>query len=182
MRLPVIVDRLTGEVRHPRFEAVTDFRLVTASLFGAASLRPGIAHHARALPQHDARCRPARDGGAVRRLRELEIVDAGDVVNDVVAGVIPNVDPDWKCVWSSRGAGTGPFPRGVARFESVSGLFCQWRTNVSLVFSIRRMLLESSAAAPSNETRIAQAPVAERPVALPPARRWSCKCGSRYSP
>jgi hypothetical protein len=57
-----------------------------------------------------------------------------------------------------------------------------WRTNVSLVFSIRRMLFESSAAAPSNETRIAQAPVAERPVALPPARRWSCKCGSRYSP
>jgi hypothetical protein len=48
-----------------------------------------------------------------------------------------------------------PFRRGVARFESVSGLFCQWRTNVSLVFSIRRMLPESSAAAPSNETRIA---------------------------
>jgi hypothetical protein len=66
--------------------------------------------------------------------------------------------------------------------KSVSGLFCQWRTNVSLVFSIRPMLLESSAAAPSNETRIAQAPVAERPIALPPARRWSCKCGSRYSP
>ena len=33
---------------------------------------------------------------------------------------------------------------------------------VSLVFSIRRMLLKPSAAAPSNETRIAQAPVAER--------------------
>jgi hypothetical protein len=30
------------------------------------------------------------------------------------------------------------------------------------------MLFKSSAAAPSNETRIAQAPVAERPVALPP--------------
>src|SRR5438034_8993078 len=55
--------------------------------------------------------------------------------------------------------------------NSVIGLFCQWRTNVSLGFSIRRILLESSAAAPSNETRIAQAPVAERPVALPPARR-----------
>jgi hypothetical protein len=45
-----------------------------------------------------------------------------------------------------------------------------WRTNVSLVFSIRCMLPESSAAAPSNETRIAQAPVAERPFALPPAQ------------
>jgi hypothetical protein len=115
MRLPVIVDRLTGEVRHPRFEAVTDFRLVTASLFGAASLRPGIAHHARALPQHDARCRPARDGGAVRRLRELEIVDAGDVVDDVVAGVIPNVDPEleMRLVFTGRGYwplsdGSGP--------------------------------------------------------------------------
>jgi hypothetical protein len=61
-------------------------------------------------------------------------------------------------------------------------VYCQWRTNVSLVFSIRRRLLVSSAAAPSNETRIAQAPVAERPVALPHVRRWSCKCGSRYSP
>ena len=66
--------------------------------------------------------------------------------------------------------------------STVSGLICQWRTNVSLVFSIKRKLLESSAAAPSNETRIAQAPVAERPVALPPARRWSCNCGARYSP
>jgi hypothetical protein len=26
------------------------------------------------------------------------------------------------------------------------------------------------------------APVAERPVALSPARRWRCKCGSRYGP
>jgi hypothetical protein len=87
---------------------------------------------------------------------------------------------NWKCVWSSRGAGTGPFPRGVARFESVSGLFCQWRTNVSLVFSIRRTLLESSAAAPSNETRMAQAPVAERPLVLPPEIRepMSCHCYS----
>src|SRR6266487_481756 len=49
-----------------------------------------------------------------------------------------------------------------------AGLFCQWRTNVSLVFSIRRMLLQSSAAVPSNETRIAQALVAERPDVLPP--------------
>jgi hypothetical protein len=32
----------------------------------------------------------------------------------------------------------------------------------NLVFSMKRKLLESSAAAPSNETRIAQAPVAER--------------------
>ena len=70
-----------------------------------------------------------------------------------------------------------------ARCQHPAGvLYRPWRTNVSLVFSIRRMLLESSAAAPSNETRIPQAPVAERPVALPPARRWSCKCGSRYSP
>ena len=56
-------------------------------------------------------------------------------------------------------------------FSDAAGpdIYRPWRTNVSLVFSIRRMLLESSAAAPSNETRIAQAPVAERPVALPPA-------------
>ena len=47
---------------------------------------------------------------------------------------------------------------------------------------LRACCSKSSAAAPSNETRIAQAPVTERPVALPPARRWSCKCGSRYSP
>ena len=60
----------------------------------------------------------------------------------------------------------------------------RWRTNVSLVFSIRRILLASSAAAPSNETRIAQAPVAERSVALPPENQGadvSCHCYSNHN-
>ena len=48
---------------------------------------------------------------------------------------------------AARQTGSSPRPRH----------YRPWRTNVSLVFSIRRMLLESSAAAPSNETRIAQA-------------------------
>ena len=73
--------------------------------------------------------------------------------------------------------GDHPHPRGdVPPASRESGTFCQWRKNVSLVSSYRRTLCESSAAA------LCQAPVAERPVALPPARRWSCKCGSRYSP
>src|SRR6266487_598175 len=78
----------------------------------------------------------------------------------------------------------GPSDRGEwPVLNSVSGLFCQWRTNVSLVFSTRRMLLASSAAAPSNETRIAQAPVAERPVALPPRNQGAdalCHCYSNH--
>ena len=65
--------------------------------------------------------------------------------------------------------------------SSLSRQTMEWRVlrmakNVSLVSSNRRTLCESSAAA------LCQAPVAERPVALPPARRWICKCGSRYSP
>jgi len=78
----------------------------------------------------------------------------------------------------------GPSDRGEwPVLNSVSGLFCQWRRNVSLAFSIRRMLLKSSAAAPSNETRIAQAPVAERPIALPPRNQGAdalCHCYSNH--
>jgi hypothetical protein len=61
------------------------------------------------------------------------------------------------------------FPADGGRGAGGVAYFANGEQNVSLVFSIRRMLLESSAATPSNETRIAQAPVAERPVALPPA-------------
>jgi hypothetical protein len=59
--------------------------------------------------------------------------------------------------------------------EVLVAYFANGEQNVSLVFSIRRMLLESSAAAPSNETRIAQAPVAERPIALPPENQGSAQ-------
>src|SRR5437016_14616390 len=77
----------------------------------------------------------------------------------------------------------GDVGREGAHARRRAALFCQWRTNVSLVFSIRRMLLQSSAAAPSNETRIAQAPVAERPIALPPRNQGAdalCHCYSNH--
>jgi|SRR5438552_1321598 len=61
--------------------------------------------------------RPASSrSSAAGDARELEIVDAGDVVDDVVAGVIPNVDPEleMRLVFTGRGywplsEGSGPF-------------------------------------------------------------------------
>jgi hypothetical protein len=50
---------------------------------------PGIMHHPRALPQGDARRRPARDRSPVGRLRDLEVIDASDVLHDTHAGIVP---------------------------------------------------------------------------------------------
>src|SRR5947209_20584859 len=74
---------------------------------------------------------------------------------------------------------TGTLPQiEVARVKPVD----RSPPNLRLSDDLIDLLLEPSPAAPSNETRITQAPVAERPVALPPPRRWRCKCGSRSSP
>jgi hypothetical protein len=66
-----------------------------------------------------------------------------------------------------QGGGWGMWAPGHMH-AGVRAYFANGEQNVSLVFSIRRMLLQSPAAAPSNETRIAQALVAERPDVLPP--------------
>jgi hypothetical protein len=44
------------------------------------------------LPQRDDRIWPAKQGLVINRAREHEILDARNVVNDVLAGRIPNVD------------------------------------------------------------------------------------------
>jgi hypothetical protein len=50
---------------------------------------PGVAHHARALAQADPRCGPALDRSAVGRLRDLEVVDARDALDDLATDCRP---------------------------------------------------------------------------------------------
>ena len=51
----------------------------------------GVMHHPDALPQRDPRPWPAQDGCPVGRLCHLEVVHAGDVFDDAVACVVPDV-------------------------------------------------------------------------------------------
>jgi hypothetical protein len=46
---------------------------------------PALMHDPRALPQGDARRRPARHGCPVSRFRHLEIVHTGDMLDDAIA-------------------------------------------------------------------------------------------------
>jgi hypothetical protein len=48
-------------------------------------------HDPRALPQGDARRRPARHGCPVRRLCDLEIVHTGDMLDDIAGVGVPDV-------------------------------------------------------------------------------------------
>jgi hypothetical protein len=48
-------------------------------------------HHPDALPQDNARRWPARHGCPVSRFRHLEVVHASDVLDNAVAGIVPDV-------------------------------------------------------------------------------------------
>src|SRR5262252_2329910 len=50
-----------------------------------------VLDHSRALPQGDLGPGPALAGGAVGGERDLVVLDASDVHDDVVAGVVPDV-------------------------------------------------------------------------------------------
>ena len=52
---------------------------------------PALMHDPCALPQHHPRRRPARDCRPVGRFRHLEVVHASDMLNDAVAGIVPDV-------------------------------------------------------------------------------------------
>src|SRR5262249_17857893 len=68
-------------------------------------------HHPDALPQRDPRCWPARHGCPVSRLCHLEIVHARDVLDDAVAGVVPDVYAEDEV---GLGLHKGPKPGGTA--------------------------------------------------------------------
>jgi hypothetical protein len=55
---------------------------------------PATPDHPRALAQRDGRAGPALDRGPIGRLRHLEILDAGNVLDEVVAAGIPHVDAE----------------------------------------------------------------------------------------
>jgi hypothetical protein len=51
-----------------------------------------IVDHARASPQGDDCSRPSLQGGPIGRFRDFEILDSGQVFDDVLAGIVPHID------------------------------------------------------------------------------------------
>src|SRR5689334_18666701 len=51
-------------------------------------------HHPRPLPQCDLRIWPSSDGSPIRCDCRFQIIDAGDVLDDVVTSSIPNIDAE----------------------------------------------------------------------------------------
>ena len=54
---------------------------------------PAIVDDPRPLAQGDDRFRPSLHGSSVGCFRNLEILDAGKVLNDVLAGIVPHIEP-----------------------------------------------------------------------------------------
>ena len=57
----------------------------------ARLFRPAFHHYPRALAQRDPRPWPARNRCPVGRLRNLEVIDASDVLEDAVRGAVPDI-------------------------------------------------------------------------------------------
>jgi hypothetical protein len=78
-------------------------------------LLPGVMHHPDALPQGNARRRPARDCCPVGRLRHLKILNPGDVLEDAVARGVPYVDAEGKVRFGLHGRIRldSPAPRAI---------------------------------------------------------------------
>jgi hypothetical protein len=53
---------------------------------------PTLMHNPRALAQRDLRLWPSSDGRPIGCDRRFEIIDASDLLDDVVTGTIPNID------------------------------------------------------------------------------------------
>jgi hypothetical protein len=54
------------------------------------------AHYTRAVPENDPRCGPAFGRRLISRGRHLEIIDPDNVLEDLAAGMVPNVDAKLK--------------------------------------------------------------------------------------
>jgi len=107
-------------IEHERIAAGTSLLAIKlealAVRHSAASMGqsfPGVVHHSRTLPQHDARRRPARNSRPVGRFRHLEVVHTGDVLDDAPANVIPDVDAEGEVRFRLHGAVRGN-PRATA--------------------------------------------------------------------
>ena len=99
-------------------------------------------HHARSLPQGDVRRWPARDRRSVGRLRNLEVIDASDVLKDAVRGAVPDVHAEGEVSLGLHGASSDSTCPGPALF-------------ISHVVGSRRLprLLRALPAQPSREDR-----------------------------
>jgi len=74
------------------------------------SALPVLIYDARALPQGDPGCGPARHRRPVDRFGHLEIVGAGNVLDDAVASVVPDVHAEGEV----RLGFHGQVPTGLA--------------------------------------------------------------------
>jgi hypothetical protein len=63
---------------------------------GTRLFRPAFHHYPRALAQRDPRRWPAGDRRPVGRLRDLEVIDPSDVLDDAVRGAVPNIHAEGK--------------------------------------------------------------------------------------
>jgi hypothetical protein len=59
-------------------------------------VNPLLMHDPRALAQRDPRPWPARNRRPVGRLRNLEVIDASDVLNDAIRGAVPDIHAEGK--------------------------------------------------------------------------------------
>src|SRR5207247_369288 len=65
-----------------------------APLRQGSLFRPIPLHYPRALAKGDLCPRPSSYGCPIRRDRRLEVIDAGDMLHDVIAGRVPDIDPE----------------------------------------------------------------------------------------
>jgi hypothetical protein len=72
-------------------------------------------HHPDTLPQRDPRHRPARDGGPVDGFGHLEVVGSGDVLDDAVASIVPDIHSEGEVRLGFHGQGRldSPWPAGI---------------------------------------------------------------------
>src|SRR5262245_66025548 len=63
---------------------------------GGGLFRSSLHHHARILPQRDPRPWPAHDRRPVSRHRNLEVIDASDLLDDAVRGAVPDIHAEGR--------------------------------------------------------------------------------------
>jgi hypothetical protein len=81
-----------GGVPGPIVECQRGFGPPTSKPGTLLSVPPISQHHSRALSERNLRLRPSQTCGSIGGNRRLEIIDAGDVVNEALAGIVPDID------------------------------------------------------------------------------------------
>ena len=88
------------------------FRLTNSSI---------LLHHSRALPERNLRLRPSQTCGPIGGNRRLEVIDPCNVLDDVVAGVVPDIDSKGEVGLGLHNAAPAVFGGAGAMLLPVSG-------------------------------------------------------------